>query len=75
MVPKLFTRTTNNLTNFRVNYNWPAAFCAAAANWVLFGAMHSEHSCNNTAQWFKNKQLQITVQCINQEYYCTLLTV
>ena len=40
MVSKLFTRTTNN----RVNYSWPAVFCVAAANWVLSGAMYSEHS-------------------------------
>jgi hypothetical protein len=69
MVPKLFTRTTNTLTltNFRVNYSWPAVFCAAAANWVLSGAMYSEQSRNNIAQWFKGIQMQIAVKCINQE--------
>jgi hypothetical protein len=67
MVPKPFTRTTNNLANLRVNYSWPAMFCAAAANWVLSGAMYSEHSCSNiVSTWFKDKQMLITVKCINQ---------
>jgi len=72
MVPKLFTRTINNLANLRVNYSWPAMLCAAAAaaaaNWVLSGAMYSEQSCSNiVSTWFKDKQMLITVKCINQE--------